>query len=246
MFRRGAVRTVSSMTSTALIDLPKGLAALPTVSRDEAAASTPGPDAWAYPWVRLVVGCLAAEDFEGARRLLADAARGADRRQSALEATTVDQLRLRVALYEGRLAVVRASAQEAIATATWRGEAGSGTVATAHAVLAVVAVEHGPVEDAARHARGARRLGVFADGLPATDLVMLAEALSFDLLSRPDLGVQAIRPFLHDPTGWEDAILAGPRIVAVACHTAVAAGQPALALRTIRSAEAIARDHGEP
>src|SRR5579871_2671547 len=218
MFRRGAVRTVSSMTSTALIDFPPGLAALPAVSRDEAPATT-GPDAWAYPaWTRLVVGCLAAEDFEGARRLLADAARGADRRQSVREATTVDQLRLRVELYEGRLDVARASAQDAIATATWRGEAGSGTVATAHAVLAVVAVEHGSVEEAERHARSARRLGVFADGLPATDLVMLAEALSFDLLSRPDLGVQALRPFLHDPTGWEDAILAGPRIVAVACH----------------------------
>jgi DNA-binding CsgD family transcriptional regulator len=215
-------------------------------------APRPGRDGgWPLPsgapaWARDAVGCLIADDFAGARDVLAAARVVAEHRASARDGAALEQFALRVTLYEGHLDEARESAEQAIATAMWRGEAGAGTVATAHAVLAVVDAEQGALEEAGRHLRSARRLGAFAEGVPAADLVMLADATVHAASGHPELALRAWQPLFDDPATWADAFVLHPAIVVAACATALAAGRPALAERVIAAAAQAATAHHRP
>ncbi|MBV8462896.1 MAG: response regulator transcription factor [Acidimicrobiales bacterium] len=201
--------------------------------------------AWPPPpaWVREVIGRLVADDFAGARDVLADMRAIAEHRGSERDAALVEQFTLRAALYEGRLEEAREAAEQAVATALWRGEEGAGTAATAHAVLAVVDAEQGALEEAGRHLRMARRLGVFAEGMPVADLLMRADAAVQAAAGLPELALRAWMPLFDDPSAWADAVALYPAMVVAACAAAVAAGRPALAERVLASAEWSAAAH---
>ncbi|HVM66330.1 MAG TPA: helix-turn-helix transcriptional regulator [Acidimicrobiales bacterium] len=224
---------------------------------------TAHPDAWAaaHPstgaarwhlaagapvWAREAAACVVADDFAGARRVLARARAIAEHRGSARDGAALDQVELRLALYEGRLDEVRAGAEQAIATGTWRGEGGTGAVATGHAVLAIADAEQGALEEARRHLRSARRLAAFAEGSGAADLVMVAEATVAAADGCPEQALRAWAPLFADPGAWAEAVVAHPAMVAGACAAAVAAGRPALAARVIAGAERAAAAHGRP
>jgi DNA-binding CsgD family transcriptional regulator len=223
----------------------------PGLRPDVRAPRPAGGGRWPHPaggpaWARDAVACLLVDDLAGARQVLAAAREVAEHRGSARQGAALEQFALRVTLYEGRLDEARDVAEQAIATAMWRGEAGAGTVATAHAVLSVVDAEQGTLEEAGRHLRCARRVGTFADGLPAADLVMLADATLQAAAGRPEAALQAWRPLFDDPALWADAVVADPRIVTAACAAALAAGRPTLAERVIAGAARAAAAHGQP
>jgi DNA-binding CsgD family transcriptional regulator len=195
-------------------------------------------------WAREVLARLAADDFPAARAALAEAR--TDGAGTARDRDLMEQLTLRLVFYEGSLDALRDASETAIASATWRGGAGAGTVATARTMLALVDVERGELEEAARHLRCARRLTAVADGEPAGDVVLLAEALYDDARSRPDLALRGLRPLFEAPSAWSETVVAGPSILAVASRLAVDTGHPALASRIIAFAEDLAREYGQP
>jgi DNA-binding CsgD family transcriptional regulator len=192
-----------------------------------------------------VVARLAVDDFHGARELLAGAPSGGGA-GSPSDIDVVEQLALRVSFYEGALEDVRDACEAAIASARWQGEARAATLATAHAMLAVVDVQQAGLEAAVQDLRSARRAAALAGGQPAGDVVMIAEALQQGASARPDLALRALWPLYEEPAAWADALLMGPEIVPLACRVAVAAGHGALAGRVLACAAEVAREHGGP
>ena len=209
---------------------------------DTPAAGPPGP-----VYERSIVARLSVDDFDGARRALARA-EAVDGQAGARERPVpTEPLALGLSLYEGRLRTLREECESTIAGAAWRGEAGAGTVAMAHALLSVADVHQGVLEQARRHLSVARRLAAFTtSGSCFHLLLLLAEGLIFEAESRPDLAIRSLLPIFDQPAAWAAPLLADPSVVAILCRIAVRGERPGLGWRVIAFAEQLARDHGDP
>jgi DNA-binding CsgD family transcriptional regulator len=196
---------------------------------------------------RSILARLSVDDFDGARRALARAKVVAAHSDAHQDTMVIEQLALVVSLHEGQLRTLREECETAIAGAAWRGEAGAGTVATAHVLLSVADVRQGVLEQARRHLCIARRLAPFATCLSCFDLLLLlAEGLAFEAESRPDLAIRSLLPVFDDPAAWAASLLADPSVVAILCRMAGRAERPGLGWRVIAFAEQLAREHGDP
>jgi DNA-binding CsgD family transcriptional regulator len=222
-----------------------GLAVATRPDRDPWTAWLPTGKALAFE--RSIAARLSVDDFDGARRALARAKAVAGHSGDLQDATAVEQLALGVSLYEGRLWTLREECETAIAGAAWRGDAGAGTVATAHALLSVADVHQGMLEQARRHLRVARRLASFATCASYFHLhLLLAEGLVFESESRPDLAVRTLLPIFDEPAAWTAPVLADPSIVAILCRIAGRAERHGLGCRLIAFAEQLATELGDP
>jgi DNA-binding CsgD family transcriptional regulator len=194
---------------------------------------------------RAVTACPATEYFNGPRHLLAHTSADDGRDTSLPNVGLVEQLALWITFYEGALDDVRQACNLTIGIDRWQRDTGAGTVATAHATLAVIELEQGWLEEASRQLPSIGQLAPSADGTTSRDVVTTGDALHHEESSHTDRALRALGLLVYGPAVWAEALLMGPSIVPVV-GVAVAAGNGTLASRLVACVHGVAREHANP
>jgi DNA-binding CsgD family transcriptional regulator len=200
------------------------------------------PDArHVQPLLALAAALADLRQLDEAERILNAADHPALQHIPAQAAVSI--VRARIHLAAGRLHAAAAAGQEALASAQILGA--HGYVATAHCVLAVIALRRGDIAAALQHMAGRPAVSPhFADTYARAETTV-AQAQITEARDGAAAAIGHIRRLAADLAARPGLLLGDPATAAWLARAALAAGEDELAARAARAAQALADAHPE-